>query len=402
MEINIPMKHIVYVTGLLSIYCAISFVNSCHADNMLTLNEKTSLLDRIISQDSKIENLHVTFKVIVTKNSEPPIQSIYEWAKSGEKSYRKHTFYQPVNEPPTERYGIAVWDGKYLKAYDSGFDNGSVRNVYNPNDPGSPVTITPYTRLLGSQSKGSLAEYLSRLELEDWDAKWRDSGKEVVLHHGNSSGYREWTLDLEKNCMVCKFDHLINYIENKSGLNLKMTVLESEEMKLGIWLPTKSNIHSVIYRPDKLVIDNDIVVEEIKVNELEIEKLFHFEFPEKSQYYDYIIDKAFIPHLTEKEIQRQLDEMAEEVMEVKNEEGYVNETSISGSIETDKKEMSKEKDDFITADNLIQEEVESTSYRSWSWYYILATFIFIIAVVILLYVLVSRRKVLTQNGKQNI
>jgi hypothetical protein len=305
------MKCFVYLLGFLGSVCALSIGNPLYADNILSEVEKASVRDHIISQQLGIINLYVKFNLIITKdNGEPPVQGTYEWAMSGEKRYRKSTFYTPVGKPSSERFGIAVWDGKFLKAYDSLINNGSIRDKYDPTDPHQPKTSCPYTRQLGSLDEGLIAEILTKAKLEDWEAEWANNGKEVVFRYEIPGYTREWTFDLEKGYMINKFVSKIKSYEGKpvSDLSvLTMTVSEFKEVKPGIWLPTKSNTHAVYYLPDQTVIcDNDIVVDEIKVNEPEIEKLFHFEFPKGAQYYDYVIGQTVIPYLTEKTLQNSL------------------------------------------------------------------------------------------------
>jgi len=292
---NCTMRFFAFLTGFVVFIYTLSIGNYVYAGNFLTEEEKTSIRDRIVSEQIKINNLYVKFNLIITKdNGEPPRQQIYEWAMSGEKRYRKGYFPTPVGELRSERFGLAVWDGQFLKAYDSLINNGSIRNKYDSKDPRQPKTSCPYTRQLGSLDEGLISEILTTTPLGNWEAEWMDNGTKAVFRY-NMPGYeREWTFDLEKNCMITKYVSIIKSFDGKIiNADLKVTVSESQEVRPGIWLPTKSNTHATYYFPDQTVIrDNDIIVEEIKANEPEIEELFHFEFPEGAQYYDYVIGQT--------------------------------------------------------------------------------------------------------------
>jgi len=295
-RIFMVITSVVFVSSVVSASSAEKLGNLSD-NNTLTIIEKNSIRNRIISEQAKINNLYVKFNVIVTKdNGEPPVKAIYEWAASGEKRYRKNTFYRPTNEPPTERYGLAVWDGKFLKAYDSEINNGSVRNSHDPKNPDHPVTHSPYTRQLGTLTDGNLSEVLTKIKLDAWKAEWTDKPKKVVLSFYTPGYDQEWTIDLEKSCMISKYTSKVKSHKGKVISNLILTVSESKEVKPGIWLPTKSNTRVIFYNKDKSIVDdNDIIVETIKINESEIEKLFHFKFPEGAQYYDYVIGKTIKP-----------------------------------------------------------------------------------------------------------
>ena len=289
------MRFFAFLTGFVVFIYTLSIGNYVYAGNFLNEEEKTSIRDRIVSEQIKINNLYVKFNLIITKdNGERPLQHIYEWAMSGEKQYRKRYFCTPVGEPLSERFGLAVWDGKFLKAYDSLINNGSIRNKYDSKDPRQPKTNCPYTRHLGSLNGGLISKMLTTTPLGNWEAEWMDNGTKVVFRYKMPGYEREWTFDLEKNCMITKFASIIKSLDDgKIASDLKVTVSEFQEVKPGIWLPTKSNTHAIFYTRDKtLVRDNDIVVDEIKVNEPEIEELFRFEFPEGAGYYDYIIGKS--------------------------------------------------------------------------------------------------------------
>lgn len=291
------MRFFAFLIGFVVFIDTLSIGNYVYAGNFLSEEEKTSIRDRIVSEQLKINNLYVKFNLIMTKdNGEPPRQQIYEWAMSGEKQYRKRYFSSPVGEPRNERFGLAVWDGQFLKAYDSLINNGSIRNKYDSKDPRQPKTSCPYTRQLGSLDEGLISEILTKTPLGDWNAEWVDNETKVVFRYKMPGYEREWTFDLEKSCIITKFVSIIKSFDGKIiNADLKVTVSESQEVKPGIWLPTKSHTHAAYYFPDKTLIrDNDIIVEEIKANEPEIEELFHFEFPEGAQYYDYVIGQTIM------------------------------------------------------------------------------------------------------------
>lgn len=385
------MRFFAFLIGFVVFIDTLSIGNYVYAGNFLSEEEKTSIRDRIVSEQLKINNLYVKFNVIVTKdNNEPPVKAIYEWAMSGEKRYRKNTFYRPTDEPPTERFGLAVWDGKFLKAYDSEINNGSLRNEHDPKNPDHPVTYSPYTRQLGTLTDGMLAEVLTKTKLEDWKAKWADNGKKVILNYDILGYSREWTIDLEKGCMISKYVSKIESYEGKIVADLTLTVSESKEVKSGIWLPTKSNTHGIFYNQDKTIVcDNDIIVEEIKVNEQEIEELFHFEFPDGAQYYDYVIGQTIIPYLTEKVLRQQLDEMTEDIMEIKDEEKSINNIPPSKPARITEKTKPKEKDDFEIAG---QTKPNKSSFQKLRWFcFLLITSLFVVVVLYHGFVL-KRRK----------
>jgi len=287
------ITRITYLTKFLVFTCIILFVNHVRANDSLTLSEKNSIREQIILEQSKIKNLHVKFTEKVTNNDGSPIvRSEYEWAKSDIKRFCKHTFYTPLNEPPSERYGLAVWDGQFLKSYDSEIDNGSIRNEHNDNNPKLPVTYSTYARQFGTLTNGTLSDILSKTQIDDWVMEWCSNGEKVTLSNNLPGWERRWTVDLSKGCMISEFISTAKLQDGKLASTLTMTVEKSKEVKPGIWMPLESKHHAVFYSfnngKEDLVVDNDVIVEEIKMNEPAIEELFQFEFPEKTRYWDYI------------------------------------------------------------------------------------------------------------------
>jgi hypothetical protein len=384
------MRFFTFLIGFFVFIYTLSIGNYVYADNFLSEEEKTSIRDRIVSEQLKINNLYVKFNLIITKdNGEPPLQHMYEWAMSGEKQYRKRYFSTPVGEPLSERFGLAVWDGKFLKAYDSLINNGSIRNKYDSKDPRQPKTTCPYTRLLGSLDEGLISKMLTTTPLGNWKAEWMDNGTNVVFRYKIPGHEREWTFDLEKNCMITKYVSIIKSFDGKIASDLKVTVSESQEVKPGIWLPTKSNTHAVFYYPDQTMIrDNDIIVEEIKSNEPDIEESFHFEFPEGSQYYDYVIGQTIIPYLSEKGLRQELDKTIDDIIEMKDEEKSINSIPPSKPAKITENTKLKEKDDFEIV-GLIQEEIGPNSKQMkstkslfqqfrWFWFALLIASLFVV------------------------
>ena len=290
---------------------------SGYSETQLSSLEKKKYQELIISNHSQIKNLFVNFDNISMVDEKGPMISSYDWAMSGDKRYRKFTYPTPKGSVPSERWGIAVWDGKVFKCYDSRLDNGGVSTHYSPaDDVNQPPTYTPYSHVLGHLSKGTILELFATIGIDNWDAEICDDGKSVkfrtnVLFKGQAD---EWTFDLQKNYMISSYQSNIK-IGNEEKLLCKVNVLQSKEVKPGIWLPTKSHIRFNVFQAGTIEkqLEKDIEVKNILVNDDSIDNMFHFEFPRGSQYYDYDLRATVLPYGSQKDIEQSLKELATDI-----------------------------------------------------------------------------------------
>lgn len=305
----------------------------------LSIEEKQQVYDLLRKQDGRINNLYVRFirtnRETVSGDEE---WCQYEWARSGEKRYRKRWWTSPIGEPLAERWGIAVWDGKLLKAYDSEIDNGSVRAEYDPMkdaQENTVVTYTPYNQLTGHLYNGTLAEMLSRKKLEEWEAKWVESGRQVSIRF-RPEGDRDhnWTVDLERGGLI------VEYFPDpwgNTGADMKpkwkFTVVSADEVEPGLWLPTEA-ISYALGRNG--LVDFSLKVEELKVNDPSIEDMFQFTFPEGSMYYDFVLNSSMYVNMQREVFEAKLNTQADNLTKV---------TAISN-------ESQNPQDDFAVADKL--------------------------------------------------
>ena len=186
---------------------------------------------------------------------------------------------------------MGIWDGKYYKLYDSGLNNGSVRDKYDSVNPQFDLGSV-YSRFFGTY-ESSFSELLDEIPINQWHVEFGETNSKVSLSckiSGNTIA--KWNINLDKNCLIEKFEKSsTNLNTGKILATLESVVTESEEISPGIWLPTRAheivNINGREYQ-------NRLEVENISINKPEIEKVFDFEFPIGSRYYDYRIEKVVI------------------------------------------------------------------------------------------------------------
>ena len=74
--------------------------------------------------------------------------------------------------------------------------------------------------------------------------------------------------------------------------------VEAKEVRLGIWLPTRISELGT-YRDRPTPTKTEVVVQEIKVNDPNNERVFDWQFPKDGTFYDYTIGKAVVPGKTD-------------------------------------------------------------------------------------------------------
>jgi len=338
---------------VLGVFVSFGFAES--KIRMLSREEKSELRNLILEKHKQVSNLFVRYRRFEHLQNGEETYVYGEWALSGEKRYRKLGYFVPVGQPPSKRYGITVWDGKSLKAYDSEINNGSIRAEYDPTNIEHPATHSDYTRQLGHPTRGTIAELFEKHALEDWEAYWITPGRKIVFRSNDLHGTKDatymdtWTFDLERGALITKYETATQE-DGESKPLLTMTITEAKQVKPDIWLATKSHVNYIHRRPDKTrVLDSDLVVDEIKVNEPEIEEMFHFEFPPGSQYYDFIIGSSMVAGASDKMLEQALEDQAKELIE------------LSPQAEPSKQEGS---DDFENAKALMQKKSTPTTQKN--------------------------------------
>lgn len=329
---------------------ALTWMTSAYAGDALSEGERRGMRDLIVSEQGKMSSLFVKFRVITKTGDEEASEIPYEWAMSGVKRYRKRFWPGPVGGPVSTRWGLAVWDGKFKKAYDSALFNGSLRAEDNP-AANEPSTFSPYAQNLGHLTHGTISDIFAKVPLEDWDAQWSDDKSSVTfttehIEIRNSPLRHSWTFDTTKGCMISRYECLLKGTEGQWDPYQVLTVLESKQVSPGIWLSMKSHVESIVRHPGEAVpVVADYIVDEIKVNDPSIEEVFHFEWPEKAQYYDFVIGATVIPHATPENTEKMLDAVAgQQVPRMASDAN-----DISGSGASDANTVG---DDFALAKNL--------------------------------------------------
>ena len=307
------MKHTFLLTKLIVGFASLAVFRLAQAGDPSSIGlpdrAKESYRSFVIGMQEQITNVLVTFEIQerATGSRQYHKYRQAQWARSGQKQFRKRWWASNVGEPPSERWGIAVWDGEYLKAYDSKIDNGSVRPEYDPQNPEHPPLWTSYNKVLGHLSRGSLAELLTNIPLENWQLEWAVPDKQVVFRTNhvdgdfNPSSRHSWTVDLDRGGMiVCyEIEHRKMTEEGEWGEYepySKWEVEEGREVEPGIWLPV---VAKAVFQPSRpegegFTLEKKLVVSEIRVNSPEIDEMFHFEFPKGSLYYDYCLGSSMV------------------------------------------------------------------------------------------------------------
>lgn len=206
--------------------------------NMISSKEKKELYDLILDKHKQISNLSVRYTRFEHLENGEETYVVGEWAMSGEKRYRKLGWSVPIGQPPSERYGVTVWDGKFLKAYDSLINNGSIRTEHDPANSRLPSTYSDYTRQLGIPDRGTIAELFVKHALEDWEAYWDTPGKTVVfrsddLYRKDGSLINAWTFDLERGALITRYERFKKEYGYPNP-HMTMTVTEAKQIKPGI------------------------------------------------------------------------------------------------------------------------------------------------------------------------
>jgi hypothetical protein len=273
---------------------------SAQQGTALSADEFRTVRDRIIEQARRTKSLFVSFEV-VQGNSTRKNQYRCEWAYSGEKVYRKSWWPSPVGASPSKRWGIAVWDGKVLRGYDSQSDSGS---VWGKNDPDSdqPALYSEYSQLIGTYTDGTLAELVAKVPPDQWVARWSTVGTLVVLSSNNIPVWGEsqqyvFTVDLGKGALVTQMD--IKLMDETGAFKpiVSYKITDAREIEPGLWLPTKAAKHAELERPDspnKEISDKELTVIDLKVNDPSTEALFDFRLPDGALYYDLILGKSMV------------------------------------------------------------------------------------------------------------
>jgi len=264
----------------------------------LNAEQKRQVCDRIIALRRGIENLFVQYILYeYGEDHRPAKYKRAEWAASGQKRYRKESWWAPVGEE-LSRWGTAVWDGQYLKAYDSALDNGSIRAEHDVLNPEHPRTYTEYTQMLGHWLYGTLGELLEHANLEDWQLVWDEPGKTVVLRTrkpgGHESCFHRWTVDLTRGALITQYD--IEPTPEGGGVDLTIRNTRAEQVAKGVWLPMEAEFCAQFTEPSgqHVQVYRRLVVETLRINDPTIERYFEFEFPEGSMYYDHILKSSIV------------------------------------------------------------------------------------------------------------
>ena len=235
--------------------------------------------------------MYIAYKI--TRVSQLKIEHYREeWAFSGEKKYKKFGFAADVNSPLNDRYGMGVWDGKFYKLYDSGTNGGSVRSKYDSKEPNNPFDFSSiYSRFFGTFEEGSISQLLKDNPIKQWCVEIIEPDSKICVSCNFSENTTaKWHINFDKNCMVEKFEQASNNLATGQLLaNLELVVSESKEIKPGIWLPMEAQESVTI---NGKIFKNHLEVEKLIINDPEIEKVFLFEFPKGSMYYDYILGKS--------------------------------------------------------------------------------------------------------------
>lgn len=282
-------------------------------DKPLSTSAFVPLGDKIIASQAKMESLEVSCDIHSNSDGQERALSV-TYARSGDKEYCKTWWPSRAGEPPNTRYSLVIWNGKTLLAYDSRAHNGSLRSRRNPRAPLEPQTYSEFSRCLGHFTEGSLGDLLKRIPADQWVARWVEPGTMLSLTCDTIRGRgdferSEWLLDVEKGFMITKYVLSNRGPSDATRYNqvLEMQVEGSREILPGLWLPTQCR--SVYESAGRRVV-NAVRVTELMANSPEIEKVFTFEWPEGSQYYDFDLKCTVIPNTTDAALEKKIEEMA--------------------------------------------------------------------------------------------
>lgn len=262
--------------------------------------EKEAICNRIRQVQSEMRSVLVKSE-LVREYGEGPERQSEEWGYSGEKLFLKRQWPSKVGEPASDRFQIGIWDGKHYKLYDTHTQSGSVRDKYDvQSSVGVPFLITSiYARFFGTFSEGSLTQLLDRMPAEAWRFERDESDSTICVSLDWGGVVDRWWLDPGKNYMVKR--HEVTSVD-RSTQEIRTRVVteavEAKEVRPGIWLPTRiSELGTYWDRPTPT--KTDVVVQEVKVNDPNNERVFDWQFPKDGTFYDYTIGKAVVPGNTD-------------------------------------------------------------------------------------------------------
>jgi len=316
MSLRIPT----YTSILMAVTLARTDVVSTEIGALPTSDEKKSIQHAILAREARVSNIFVRYEE-TESNHGVTSRDVVEWAASGEKRYRKRRWATPVDQPPSERWSIAVWDGHFQKRYDSELDNGSIRDQYDPLNPDHALMTTNYHQLLGHFTRGTLGEILSNLSLEQWDVEWVVPGEQVVLRTSNLDGearLHAWTVDLSRGAMITRYELRVRRGPEKLYQPyVTREVTTSEQVAPGLWFPTASSSRMEIVHPTKGgTLKQDLVVKEILVNDPAVEEKFQFTFPEGAVYYDHILGSSMVAQPSPGKLATSIEALADTIGEL--------------------------------------------------------------------------------------
>jgi len=286
---------------------------------VMTPEEFSQIAGEIIAAQARIRSLQVSGVRNMVKDDGIPRTVKFNYARSGEKEYRKTFWPTKVGETESDRYHVALWDGECLISYGSRVDNGSLRRGRSGH-PDEPKTYSDVNRYFGHYTKGSLKELLQQIPAEQWVAAWVNPGKTLTLtcdvvspSKGNKPS--EWLLDATRGYMVSRYRILLRDADDATKFNqiLDMQVTADMEVEPGVWIPTASRLE---YKASGTTYVQELTLADILVNDPAIEKSFSFQWPKGSHYYDYTLNATVVPHATEDQMAQHVTEMADEMRSI--------------------------------------------------------------------------------------
>jgi hypothetical protein len=262
--------------------------------------EREAICNRIRQVQSEMHSVIVKSES-VREYGEGPERESEEWGYSGEKLFLRRQWPSKIGEPASDRFQIGTWDGKQYKLYDTQTQTGSVRSSYDlQSSVGVPFLITSiYARFFGTFSEGSLTQLLDRMPPETWRFERDESDSTICVSLDWGGVVDRWWLDPGKNYMV-KRHEVTSVDRNTKEIRVRVVTeaVEAKEVRPGIWLPTRiSELGTFRDRPAPT--KTDVVVQEVKVNDPNNERVFDWQFPKDGTFYDYTIGKAVVPGKTD-------------------------------------------------------------------------------------------------------
>ncbi len=262
-----------------------------------------------IRQYSQIANLYVAYSLTISRGDKSSVKR-REWALSGVKRFRKR-YWHP--EDKGGRWGCAVYDGEFLRSYDSGTGGGTLRSAsqYDPRGVGQPSTWSDYSRCVGHLTHGAIWELMAAIPLPKWDVTWAEDGHSLVFatREVEPPATDEWTLDPLRGFVITRWRNLDRAEDGGSVTVVEMKTLHVREVMPGIWLPTEVETRMKGTAGELL---NRVLVDEMRVNSPETERLFSFSWPQGAIYYDYRVEASVDPNATEDAIAASIDGMVED------------------------------------------------------------------------------------------